>query len=108
MRGSAVAVRMLGARVDARVSVAMPQVPWRTRLDGLTTTSTRRVPTCDDGNERLANEAVTRPLVLQTPQPLALPRGHPLIVVWTGNVHWLRNGGVNAFRRTFSGLTFRG
>ena len=47
----------------------------------------RRSPASHDGYERLTNKAVTRPVVLQTPQPLALLRGHQFIVYVTGNAH---------------------
>ena len=73
MRSCAVAVRMLGAGVKARVAVVVSQVPRRTRLDGLTTASAVDSASSDDGHERLASASVERLPVLPVAQPKTDP-----------------------------------
>ena len=71
VRGGAIAVRMLRAGVEGRVTVVVSQVPRRTRLDEFSAPRAIHKTGSDQRCPRLASASVTRQVVLPTPQPLA-------------------------------------
>ena len=76
MRGGAVAVGVFGAGVEARVAVAVSQVPRRAGLDEFTTPRAIDEAGSDERSPCPASAPVTRQPVLPIPQPLARLRVH--------------------------------
>ena len=81
MRGAPVAGGVFGAGVEARIAVAVPQVPRSAGFNRLATANAVDAASSDDGYERRAGVPVTRESVLPMLQPLASLRGHSSIVV---------------------------